>query len=73
MDESHKRKESNKAFINDGGEEVDEDEKQMMEEDDKLEEELQVTISELIGAIFKTHKNVCGQVSTEVFHITIVQ
>ncbi len=45
----------------------------MMEEDDKLEEELQVTISELIGAIFKTHKNVCGQVSTEVFHITIVQ
>lgn len=37
-------------------EELDEEEKEMVDEEIKQEEEVQVAISELIGALFKTHK-----------------
>jgi phosphatidylglycerophosphatase A len=38
-------------------EDLDEEEKEMVDDEIKREEEVQVAISELIGALFKTHKN----------------
>ena len=38
------------------GEEADDEDKEMIDEEIKQEEEVQVAISELIGALFKTHK-----------------
>jgi hypothetical protein len=37
-------------------EDLDEEEKEMVDDEIKMEEEVQVAISELIGALFKTHK-----------------
>ena len=52
--DSDKRKAENEKWKND--EEVEEDEKEILEEDLEMEEELQVAIAELIGILFKTHK-----------------
>ncbi|EAR88916.3 importin protein (macronuclear) [Tetrahymena thermophila SB210] len=52
--DSDKRKAENEKWKND--EEVEEDEKEILEDDLEMEEELQVAIAELIGILFKTHK-----------------
>jgi len=52
--DSDKRKAENEKWKND--EEVEDDEKEIFEEDLEMEEELQVAIAELIGILFKTHK-----------------
>lgn len=45
----------------------------MLEEDIAMEEQLQVTIAELIGSIFKTHKEVSATVANYVFQNAIPQ
>lgn len=52
--DSDKRKAENEKWKNE--EDVEEDEKEILEEDLEMEEELQVAIAELIGILFKTHK-----------------
>lgn len=52
---SDEKKQSCKGFLNEV-DEGDEDEKEMIGEEIRQEEEVQVAISELIGIIFKTHK-----------------
>lgn len=69
--ESAKRKEDNNQFKTQ--DDVDEEEKEMLEEDIQMEEQLQVTIAELIGCIFKTHKEVSATVANYVFQNAIPQ
>lgn len=52
--ESDKRKIENEKYKSE--EEVDEEEIEMINEDNSSEEDLQVAIAELIGVLFKTHK-----------------
>jgi len=52
-------------MINEKGEEDDEDHDneddiEMVKEENKSEYDLQLSISEIIGIIFKTHKELCG-------------
>jgi hypothetical protein len=37
-----------------------EDDKEMIKEENKSEYDLQLSLSEIMGIIFKTHKNVCN-------------
>lgn len=62
---SDTRIEENNQMIKDRGEEDDDDndnddDMEMVKEDNKGEYDLQLCISELIGIIFKTHKELCG-------------
>ncbi|EGR31191.1 hypothetical protein IMG5_116170 [Ichthyophthirius multifiliis] len=52
--DSDKRKAENEKWKNE--EDVEDEEKNILEEDLKIEENLQVSIAELIGVLFKTHK-----------------
>ncbi len=50
---SDEKKESTKVDL----EQLDDEEKEMIDEEIKQEQEVQVAISQLIGALFKTHKD----------------
>lgn len=52
--ESDKRKGDNETCKKE--DDVEEEERDLLEEDNKIEEELHVSIAELIGILFKTHK-----------------
>jgi len=39
-----------------------------MEEENEMEDDLQLTVSEAFGSLFKTHKNHCGQLLVTLFN-----
>ena len=44
------------------------DDKEIYEFDTNQEEELHVAIAELIGVLFKTHKDICGQLYEYIYN-----
>lgn len=50
-----------------GDDEVDIQNKQFMEEENEMEDDLQLVISETFGALFKTHKNYCHELLKDFF------
>ena len=45
-----------------------EDDKDMIKEENKSEQDLQLSIGEIFGALFKTHKNLCASVLVILFN-----
>lgn len=59
---SDRRKELNTQYTNEnesGNTEIDKQNREFMEEEMKVEDELQIAISETFGVLFKTHKDQC--------------
>jgi len=56
IEENTKYREENDG---DGDEGLDEEDLQVLKEENKNEQELQVALAELFGAVFKTHKDLC--------------
>lgn len=59
---SDKRKELNLQYTQEnenGDSEIDKQNRQFMDEELKVEDELQIAISETFGVLFKTHKDQC--------------
>ena len=54
MDSDKRKAEHEKLKLD---EDIDEDEEEVIEDDQDMEEELHVAIAELLGVLFKTHKN----------------
>lgn len=48
--------------------EADDQNRQFMEEENNMEDDLQLTISEAFGSLFKTHKNQCGELLRSLFN-----
>lgn len=70
IDKSDTRKHMNMKYNEDneqGDDEVDVQNRQFMEEENDMEDELQLTISEAFGALFKTHKNQCQELLKHMF------
>lgn len=51
-----------------GDDEVDKQNRRFMEEENEMEDDLQLTVSEAFGSLFKTHKNHCGQLLVTLFN-----
>ena len=64
-------KENNAMAKNDDAEdeddEVDQDDLEVIKEENKNEFDLQLSIAEILGIIFKTHGNICGNLLQELF------
>ncbi|CAI2377948.1 unnamed protein product [Moneuplotes crassus] len=63
ISKSDRRKDLNNKFHNENGQgesEIDEMNRGFLDEENQEEDDLQISISETFGVIFKTHKNKCG-------------
>ena len=67
---SDQRKDLNFKYAEENEQEeddVDNQNKQFMEEENEMEDDLQLTISEAFGTLFKTHKNQCSELLSNLF------
>lgn len=63
-------------MVKKGGEdddEFDEEDEKLVKEENKSEYELQLSIAELIGILFKTHQALCGALIEELFKTVLQQ
>lgn len=70
IQKSDKRKDLNVRYTEEneqGDDEVDKQNRQFMDEENDMEDDLQLTISEAFGSLFKTHKNQCSQLLSSLF------
>jgi len=70
INDSDRRKELNQRYTNeneDGENEIDTRNREFMEEENEVEDELQMAISETFGILFKTHKDQCKKLVETLF------
>mmetsp|Transcript_33835 Transcript_33835/g.33364 ORF Transcript_33835/g.33364 Transcript_33835/m.33364 type:complete len:423 (-) Transcript_33835:378-1646(-) len=71
ISKSDHRKNINVAYNEEneqGDDEVDKQNRMFMEEENEIEDDLQLTLSEAFGALFKTHKNKCANLLNTLFN-----
>jgi len=69
LNQSDKWKQINDDYANENEiqQEGDEDDKEMFEQEQKNEDELQTSIEGIFGALFKSHSSLCGKLLETLF------